>query len=530
MFGVQFYPTPDNLVKKMLSKVCWDNVKRALEPSAGKGDIADRVKQHVPVDCIEIDNNLSAILKEKGYFLVGNDFLSYDDYTRYDLIVMNPPFLDGDKHLMKALSILKNGGQIVCLLNANTVKLPTTFNEKELCKILLQYQAEIEYIENAFSDAERKTDVEIAMVYVNIPYKTYDYDYFIGLAKAKEHQSVQAENQQAELALNDYDKNMVDNYNADCELGIRLLDTYTAMEKIIPVSGRYGAEKLIKIEVPMPEDGNNRSKWNQPNAEKIGLVNGYLSELRYAYWSKLFASKAMEELLTEETRTQFRSQIEDLKNYEFNISNIKAIKLSLSKNFISNIQTAIVKQFKDLSYTHSMDNAGNVHYYNGWKTNKAYKINQKVIVPCYGLYDNRWGGSWSVYRARDTLCELEKIFTYLDGGRKDGDSLTYNWIECGTDGRVSAKYFDFQLFKKGTIHVWFTDKELLKKFNIIGGKGLNFLPNWYGTKSYESMTKSEQSIVDEFEGKNSYTVTMSNPIYYSLQTSNLLALGVSAQA
>ena len=34
-----------------------------------------------------------------------------------------------------------------------------------------EYNANIEYIEQAFSDAERKTDVEIALIYLEIPMK-----------------------------------------------------------------------------------------------------------------------------------------------------------------------------------------------------------------------------------------------------------------------------------------------------------------------------------------------------------------------
>ena len=37
---------------------------------------------------------------------------------------MNPPFSEGDKHLLKAINIMKNGGQIVCILNAETIKNP----------------------------------------------------------------------------------------------------------------------------------------------------------------------------------------------------------------------------------------------------------------------------------------------------------------------------------------------------------------------------------------------------------------------
>lgn len=42
MLGTEFYPTPSELIDKMLAKVSFENVRSVLEPSAGKGDIADR--------------------------------------------------------------------------------------------------------------------------------------------------------------------------------------------------------------------------------------------------------------------------------------------------------------------------------------------------------------------------------------------------------------------------------------------------------------------------------------------------------
>lgn len=130
----QFYPTPDEIVNKMLDKInSTDRIKTILEPSAGKGNIIDGIIDkfgnkysiNLDVDYIEIDNNLQAILKEKysdckrAYCkLVNNDFLKYQNYKEYDLIAMNPPFKNGDLHLLKAIDIQKDGGKIVCLLNA----------------------------------------------------------------------------------------------------------------------------------------------------------------------------------------------------------------------------------------------------------------------------------------------------------------------------------------------------------------------------------------------------------------------------
>ena len=47
MFGIQFYPTPPNLVERMMSKVDLNKVSYVLEPSAGKGDIIDGFRKYI---------------------------------------------------------------------------------------------------------------------------------------------------------------------------------------------------------------------------------------------------------------------------------------------------------------------------------------------------------------------------------------------------------------------------------------------------------------------------------------------------
>ena len=40
-----FYPTPRHIARKMLAKITNKDAKYYLEPSAGKGDIADVIRQ-----------------------------------------------------------------------------------------------------------------------------------------------------------------------------------------------------------------------------------------------------------------------------------------------------------------------------------------------------------------------------------------------------------------------------------------------------------------------------------------------------
>lgn len=164
----EFYPTPESLLEKIFAEVDWEDVHTVLEPSAGKGDIVDYIVKHgnrtrdnykydkdLDIDCIEPDNNLQHILKGKGYRLVHNDFLSFTTYKQYDLVVMNPPFSNGDKHLLKALELQKNGGNIICILNAETIRNPFSNTRKLLMEKLEEYQANIFFLSGEFEQAEK---------------------------------------------------------------------------------------------------------------------------------------------------------------------------------------------------------------------------------------------------------------------------------------------------------------------------------------------------------------------------------------
>lgn len=527
MFGVQFYPTPYDLVERMMDKVKWGKVHFALEPSAGKGDIAEGMKRRLKgkraqIECVEIDPDLRSVLEGKGFCVVGTDFLAWDGVTRYDLIAMNPPFKDGDKHLAKALELMKHGGQIVCLLNAATVERNGERLRGELLDKLNEYGADVEFISGAFSDAERKTDVHVAMVYVNIPKakeKELSFDELAGAVDVP-----QEIGEVTDIVEADFFRALVRYYQMEARLGLKVIDQFEELERYIPEQEEYGQKK------PMLSIGVNTKEIELLANGTLSRQNAYLRELRYRYWHKLFASPKMQKLFTMEVREKYMAQLERFRAYDFTMSNILQIQKELSAGLSQNIEDAIMKMFDKLTYQHSLQKNNNVHYYNGWKTNDCCKVKQKVIVPFYGLYDSRWGGSWSAYKAYDYLEELEKILSYLDNGQTGGASAreivsdAFNTRNERYSGqRLQCKYFAVELKKKGTVHIFFTNEELLKKFNLFGGRKKNWLPPVYGKKRYADMSREEQTVVDQFEGKQQYQDTVQNEAFY-FGTPGMLAL------
>ena len=170
------------------------------------------------IDCIEIDPNLQAMLIGKGFRVVHDDFLSYYTRKRYDLILMNPPFADGDAHLLKALELCENGGQIACILNAETIRNPYTNSRKALIKELRRRGASIRYLSNAFAHAARRARVDVALININIPKSLQDDTLWEGLKKAREERFEYFGMQ--EVAPANQVERLIREYDILCEAGI----------------------------------------------------------------------------------------------------------------------------------------------------------------------------------------------------------------------------------------------------------------------------------------------------------------------
>ncbi|MCU4631100.1 hypothetical protein KTJ53_15805, partial [Acinetobacter variabilis] len=81
--GLDFFPTPRNVVEQMIEMADLDSDMKVLEPSAGMGHIADVLKDHgIQPDVIELSGKRQELLKLKGYSVVGNDFLMFDPKNR----------------------------------------------------------------------------------------------------------------------------------------------------------------------------------------------------------------------------------------------------------------------------------------------------------------------------------------------------------------------------------------------------------------------------------------------------------------
>ncbi len=122
----QFFETPQNIVAQLIELADIRIGHTCLEPSAGRGNIAEALSGFAGIGkvmCVELDPENVKTLISKCFSVYEGDFLQYETKWVYDRIVMNPPFTRQQDiaHVLKALSLLKDGGILVSVMSAGVM-------------------------------------------------------------------------------------------------------------------------------------------------------------------------------------------------------------------------------------------------------------------------------------------------------------------------------------------------------------------------------------------------------------------------
>lgn len=162
--SLNFFPTPNKIVKQMIDLVGINSGMSVLEPSAGQGAILEELsKLGCKLSVVEIESINRKILEDKGFVLHGHDFLKYQG--SYDRIVMNPPFVkqaDID-HVLHAFDLLNKDGILVSVMSAG-IKFRT--NKKTLqLKNLIDINGEIiDLPEDSFKESGTRVNTVLVVL------------------------------------------------------------------------------------------------------------------------------------------------------------------------------------------------------------------------------------------------------------------------------------------------------------------------------------------------------------------------------
>lgn len=443
MWNKDFYPTPPEVISKMLAHHDL-NGKIVLEPSAGKGDVIDYcLIRGAKVICCELNPDLATISARMAR-LIANDFMTVtsDQVSHIDFIVMNPPFSADEHHINHAWNIAPAGCEIVALCNWQTIE--NDFSRgRRILKSIIETYGSATNIGDAFGSAERKTGIEIGLIRLTKPGTSNDFaEYFTAEDDEPEQQA-----------------NALMSYNAIREVVQRYVNAVKLYDEVL--------ENAVKMNALTDGIGVRDLVFTCSQKEVPTTRDEFAKELQKKSWSWVINKMNLQKYSTRGLMSDINKFVEQQKSMKFTMKNIYKMLDAIIQTTDQRMDRALVEVFDNLT-SHYHENRLNVE---GWKTNSHYLVNEKFIMP-YIAPESRWFSSPDVNdRQAEIVDDFTKALCYITGENYDNfDRFSYSVRVRHEKSMEWGKWFDWgffevKIFKKGTGHFKFKDKNVWARFN-----------------------------------------------------------------
>ena len=458
----EFFPTPKAVISRMLAKID-PGARYYLEPSAGRGDIVEAINDRdgygwhrngADIDCIESSRDLCAILTGKEFSVVGFDWLTYDGVSYYDAIVMNPPFSQGARHLLKAWDFL-HSGEIVCLINSETIRNPYTAERRQLAAVIAEH-GDVEELGACFNSAARHSDVEVSLVYL----KKSALDDRVELWETGKEEDPTGDMLEDcnTPAVRDRLGNMQRFYDEGNRHMLLAFEHARKAATFFEANNIHtGSDYSEILGRSMDKNlGHSRAEFMRKHRK-----DAWLSVFKLMDFHKWLDKKQTEEMISDVSRSgHFPFTAENIKG---TLENVILQRKKLFEQSAWNVFEALTKHFK-----------GNTNYREGWKSNDPFKVNKKLVFPWGVSYDKKFGGFSRCYGSYgssiDIYNDLDRVLSVLDGYSFDsihkvGQAMDQAINEDRANPQqTESSYFEIRYFKKGTVHLKWKREDLLEKF------------------------------------------------------------------
>ncbi|MFM4747212.1 LPD38 domain-containing protein [Aeromonas veronii] len=290
---IDFFPTPEEYAADLVDRLGIEPGMVVLEPSAGHGMLAEAARDAgATVEAVELAGDLRDILQEKGFSLVGNDFMETTPSQRYDAVIMNPPFsndMDID-HVRHAFAHLKPGGRLAAIVSSMAGQRSNKKN-KAFREWLDDLGASEEMMpEGAFKDSLNPTSVRTKIITIEKPVDAVNGPELKAGARATLHtpkgKPVEVQYRLMEsgdlVASHEFDGTINRSYPQELQPRDRSKSTYQVQVRQIannPEGRRLGASPETDRGAPIVRDGIVESG----NGRTIGLQQAYRQGSADAY-------------------------------------------------------------------------------------------------------------------------------------------------------------------------------------------------------------------------------------------------------
>lgn len=374
--------------------------KVIYEPSAGNGNIVDWCKEHGAKEVLVSEKHpeLAMIVQRKGKF-IGHDCFDVlpAHISHVDMIIMNPPFSNGHKHLMYAWEIAPEGCEIYCLLNWQTVNNAYSQSREEMLRIIADYGS-AQNLGRVFGEAERETEVEVGLVKLFKP-KT----------GSREFEGFFLEEDQPEAQTGPG----IMPYNVVRDVVQRYVDSVKIFEEFEGMKARMdqrvGCFELGSLGFYV---GRTRDK----SELMIYTKDNFKRELQKNAWKFLFDKMKLNKFVTSGVMNDINKFVENQQAVPFTMRNIyrmfEIIVGTRQETFNRSLVEAVDKFTK---YTDE-----NRYGLEGWKTNSGHLLNKVFIIP--RMTELGFDGQVGLHYGGDNdrkLDDLNKVLCSLTGKNFD---------------------------------------------------------------------------------------------------------------
>ena len=476
-YNPDFYPTPKEVINKMLMDDSPAGLV-VLEPSAGSGNIARALREAGAAEVLtcEIDPNLQPILRRDGFRLIASDFMSVtaEQVSHVNMIVMNPPFSQGVRHIQHAYDIAPAGCCIVALCNTSNLESSYYSHYREFAE-LVNLRGYSEDLGDVFSTAERRTACRVSLV--KLWKEGQGSDEFAGYFSAYEESDQSGNGETEGLMQYNFLRDIVNRYVEAVKLfdGVReatekINRAATFVDYTVETDEKTGEQKAVKHEygaIPVKFEAVTYNR-ERGHAEATAIDHAtYKKELQKYYWRIIFKKMNMEKYATRELREQINRFIEQRQNVPFTMSNIYRVIETVVKTNGQRMTRALCEAFDTIcSLSAENSTAGET-----WKTNSNYMVNRRFISD-WITSRSSWGdkmevNDWQSSRV-EKINDVTKALCYMTGKEFSsignlGEHVRKTspewgiWFEWG--------FFRCRGYKKGTMHFEFLDENVWARFN-----------------------------------------------------------------
>lgn len=448
---IDFYPTENELARFMAEKLgrCYS----VLDPSAGTGNLLKAYDYDAKKYAVEISPDLCVLLRELKYNVFNADFLTWQTDRFFDGIIMNPPFSAVEKHVLKAWDILEHGNLVACV-----PKHALQGKDRYECLLLklIEDYGEVFDVGRPFQDAEVKSSVECCVIVLRKSENpAFNFSY-----KNRKSNDLSEVNEEKALMSGDYATSLVSTLQNLLEL---YKEYYIARKKIIATMewfGHLGADAAL-------ETANS--------SDIVTSYNSFLDQMLDTAWNKVYKHPKLSALLTFKAEKDIERFRASQGGVDFNLENIASLIIEIEKRSGSIVDACISEVFDWFTKYHP----DNREYVEGWKSNECWRVGKRIVLP--QVVDKKLG-SYGIDLAKSReIDDMDRAMCVVTGTKFDSilpssQILSRAIKEIGLREKIETTFFVAVLYAKGTMHLYWKDEEVRKKFNFMAAKAKKWLP------------------------------------------------------